>query len=411
MRVKLSKATLANAKPGSKRYLLRDTRTVGLALKVEPSGTRTFLFEYRLPGKPSQRYNIGRYAEPWTLEQARAEAGRLRSVVDRGLDPLTERRREAAEGRTLAEHAERVLAQVEKSGRRPTTVAVYQRLLRKFILPRLGRLRVDQIGVEHAERLHADLRQTPIQANQALVVLGRCLTLAERWGWIPRGTNPARWVERYPRRRRGEKKGVMLKPEQMARLLAALDEEERNGSNPLALGALRLAFWTGWRTKSEVLRLQWSNLDLDRGEARLLDTKGCDEEYRMLPEEAVTVLRSLPRVKGSPWVFPGANPSRPLYSVKWHWDRVRKKAGLVGLEELGNFRLHDLRHNVVSWDVSRGVSLKVAGANVGHRSQQSTEVYAHFLPSHLKSAADARSRAMRQALEEAQGQASQPEEV
>ncbi len=149
---------------------------------MEPSGTRTLLFEYRLPGKPSQRYNIGRYGEPWTVEQARAEAGRLRSLVDRGLDPLGERRRGASEGRSLADLAELVLAHVVKSGRRPKTIYMYQDLLRRFILPRWGRLRADQIGVEHAERLHADLKRTPMQANQVMVVLGRCLTLADRWG-------------------------------------------------------------------------------------------------------------------------------------------------------------------------------------------------------------------------------------
>ena len=331
MRVKLSKATLANAQPGSTRYLLRDTRTVGLALKVEPSGTRTFVFEYRLPGKPSQRYNIGRYGEPWTLEQARAEAGRLRSLIDRSLDPLGERRQEVSQERSLAELAELVLAHVEKIGRRPKTLYLYRRLLRRLIVPRWGRLRVDAIGVEPVERLHAELKRTPSQANQVLAVFSRCFSLAERWGWIPRGSNPVRWVEHYPHRRRGEKKGVMLRPDQMARLLAAFDEEEANGSDPIALGALRLAFWTGWRTKSEILPLQWANLDLEAGQARLLQTKGAEEEYRMLSDEAIAVLRSLPRIEGNPWVFPGRNPSRPRDFVRLLWERVRRKADLVDL--------------------------------------------------------------------------------
>jgi hypothetical protein len=59
----------------------------------------------------------------------------------------------------------------------------------------------------------------------------------------------------------------------------------------------------------------------------------------------------------------------------------------------------DLRHNVVSWDVSRGVALEIAGKNVGHRSRRSTEVYAHFAPDALKRAADARAEAMRVAVE------------
>ena len=181
--------------------------------RSSPPGLAPSFSSTALPAKASQRYNIGRYGEPWTLEQARAEAGRLRSLVDRGLDPLTERRREATGGRSLAELAELVLAHVEKCGRRPATLYGYRRLLRLHILPRLGRLRVEEFGVEHAERLHADLKRTPCQANQAVVVLGRCLTLAERWGWIPRSSNPVRWVDRYPRPRRGEKKGVMLRPE------------------------------------------------------------------------------------------------------------------------------------------------------------------------------------------------------
>jgi integrase len=62
-------------------------------------------------------------------------------------------------------------------------------------------------------------------------------------------------------------------------------------------------------------------------------------------------------------------------------------------------RLHDLRHNVVSWHLSRGVGLEIAGRNVGHRSRRSTEVNAHFAPSALKQAAGARANAMREAME------------
>ncbi len=398
MRVKLSKAHLDNAKPAAQRYLLRDSRTVGLALKVEPSGTRTFVFEYRVKGRPSQRFNIGRYGEPWTLDQARAEAGRLRALVDRGLDPLAQRRVSLCEGRSVGDLAERVLLHTEKLSRRPRTLYIYRRMFQKFILPRLGPMPVEDVTVEHAERLHTQLRATPYQANQMLQVLCRAFTLAERWGWVAPGTSPVRQVEKYREYRRGEKKAVMLDPEQIARLLAVLEEEERGGADPYAVAALRLAFWTGWRTKSEILPLQWANLDLDTGKARLIATKEADEENRMLPDEAVAVLRTLPRLEGCPWVFPGLNPARHRIEVRWLWHRVRAKAGLVNIEELGNFRLHDFRHNAVSWDVSRGVSLKVAGASVGHRSQRSTEVYCHFMPAHLQAAVNARSQAMRAAV-------------
>ena len=90
-----------------------------------------------------------------------------------------------------------------------------------------------------------------------------------------------------------------------------------------------------------------------------------------------------------------------LTTVKRPWQDIGRRARLDSLDGLGALRLHDLRHNVVNWDVLRGVPLEIAGKNVGHRSRQATEIYAHFAPDALKRAADARARAMRVAVEEA----------
>ncbi len=95
---------------------------------------------------------------------------------------------------------------------------------------------------------------------------------AEAWGWRAQATNPAKGVERYSEPRRGALKEVMLTAEQMRRLLKAISEEEEQGANSTACAAIRVAFWTGWRI-GEVLTLEWANLDLERGVARLLDTK------------------------------------------------------------------------------------------------------------------------------------------
>lgn len=400
MRQKLSKAVLDAAQPQSQRYLLLDTRTVGLALKVEPSGKKTFVFEYRLLGRTSQRCTIGRYGEPWTLDMARKEAGRLRGLVDQGIDPLGEQRkarREAAEADTLDDLMRATFEHLEKLGRRASTVKEYRRIYSVYIAKSLGRTKVESITSGDVAKLHARLAHIPYQANRVLAVLSRSFTLAQRWGLLKHGTNPVQFLEHFKETRRGEKKGAMLDPEQIGRLLAVLDEVAKTETDPFGVAALRLAFWTGWRLKSEILRLRWQDIDLETGQARLLATKTEEESHRVLPDEAIAILRCLPRFDGSPWAFPGKDPLRHRTAVRWLWLQVRKRAGLVGLEDLGDYRAHDLRHNAVSWDVSRGVSLKVAGTSVGHKSQQSTEVYAHFLPSHLREAANARSKAMKEA--------------
>ena len=149
-----------------------------------------------------------------------------------------------------------------------------------------------------------------------------------------------------------------------------------------------------------MLSLEWSNLDLETGRARLVRTKTSEEEYRQLPGEAISVLANAPRLDGGRYVFPGDDLRRHLTTVKKPWADIRARAGLEDLDGLGAFRLHDLRHNVVSWDVSRGVALEIAGKNVGHRSRQATEIYAHFAPDALKRAADERAEAMRAAIED-----------
>ena len=240
---------------------------------------------------------------------------------------------------------------------------------------------------------------TPYMANRVLTVLQHAFDQAERWGWRPQRSNPALHIDRYPEERRGSKKEVMLSAKQMADLLDAIDEEEGEGTSAVACAAIRLAFWTGWRI-GEVLSLEWSNLDLETGRARLVRTKTAEEEYRQLPAEAISVLEKAPRLEGGRYVFPGDSLRKHLTTVKKPWADIREHAGLDTLDGLGAFRLHDLRHNVVSWDVSRGVALEIAGKNVGHRSRQATEIYAHFAPDALKRAADERAGAMRAAIED-----------
>ncbi len=156
-------------------------------------------------------------------------------------------------------------------------------------------------------------------ANRVLTVLHHAFDQAERWGWRPQRTNPALHIDRYPEERRGNKKEVMLTPEQMARLLEAIEAEEQTGGNPIACAAIRVVFWTGWRV-GEVLGLQWAHLDLESGAAKLLKTKTAEEEYRQLPAEAVAILERLPRIAGCPWVFPGREPERHLEAVRKPWS-------------------------------------------------------------------------------------------
>ncbi len=81
--------------PDKSQAFLWDTDTPTLALRVTPTGRKTYVFEARLNGS-TIRINIGTLAD-WPIKQARTEAQKLKMLVDGGTDPReVERDRQAA---------------------------------------------------------------------------------------------------------------------------------------------------------------------------------------------------------------------------------------------------------------------------------------------------------------------------
>ena len=74
---------------------LWDTEAPALALRVTPTGRKTYVFESRLNGA-TIRLNIGTAAD-WPIEKARGEAERLKVLVDSGTDPREVERQQQSE--------------------------------------------------------------------------------------------------------------------------------------------------------------------------------------------------------------------------------------------------------------------------------------------------------------------------
>lgn len=72
---------------------------------------------------------------------------------------------------------------------------------------------------------------------------------------------------------------------------------------PAVIAAVRLLAPTGPR-KSEILGLKWEWIDFSAGRANLPDSK-TGEKAVILPPAALSVLASLKRVEGNPFVNPG----------------------------------------------------------------------------------------------------------
>lgn len=93
----INKTTVDAAKPGMRDLFIWDAHNKkevvkGFGLKVTPSGSKVYVFQYRIakPGQadktPMRRYTIGKHGK-LTPEQARKDAKRLAALVERGIDP------------------------------------------------------------------------------------------------------------------------------------------------------------------------------------------------------------------------------------------------------------------------------------------------------------------------------------
>jgi len=74
---------------GKQQSIFWDGKTPGLGLRVTSAGAKSYIFETRLHGK-TLRLTIGDF-RTWTIGKAQAEATRLKSLTDQGIDPRQQR--------------------------------------------------------------------------------------------------------------------------------------------------------------------------------------------------------------------------------------------------------------------------------------------------------------------------------
>jgi integrase len=347
-----------------------DATVPGFGARRQTGVAVSFFLKYRNTDGRQRWHSIGRHGAPWTPEMARAEAKRLLGIVAAGADPAAERSAQK-QAPTVAELAERFLAEHADAKRKPRTAREYRRLSDSVILPALGQKRVADVTRADVARFHHGRRATPTEANRALALLSTMFTFAERLGERPDGSNPCRHVERFPQRRRER----FLSADELARLGNVLMAYR---GSPYHVATIKLLVFTGARL-SEVLGLQWQWIDFDRGEARLPDSKTGAKTIH-LPAPALEVLAALPQIEGEPHVL-GAR--RGTTFIEAPWRRIRTAAGL------DDVRLHDLRHAFASVAASAGLALPIIGKMLGHTQAQTTQRYAHLASDPVKAAAAA----------------------
>ena len=163
-----------------------------------------------------------------------------------------------------------------------------------------------------------------------------------------------------------DERNVRLDADERARLLMACGETGHRWLRPL----VELGFETGAR-RGSLLRLEWDDVDLDRGTALLRGVKNSRNPEKVinhtigLTPRAIEILEELPR--NDKRVFPTTGNA-----LRLAFNRTRERAGVC------HFRFHDTRHERTSSLFEAGWSMVQVMAQTGHKDPKSVKRYASF---------------------------------
>ncbi|MFC2016973.1 tyrosine-type recombinase/integrase [Chloroflexota bacterium] len=290
----------------------------------------------------------------------------------------------------------------------PKTVDSYQHETQKYIIPRLGGIRLNDLRPEHIQKYMAEVlssgrkRSTGGLSSRTVQyhyrILSKALDDAIRIGLM--AINPCKGV-RPPRLVRYDI--PTLGPDELLRLMAAI----RQSNYYIYFHTL---IYTGLR-RSELLALKWKDLDLelacmyvahsllrlDDGAIIIKEPKTASSrrvvdlspslalllrEHRINQETEMAVAGRKVSENGYVFCHMDGTPLIPS-SVTHTFSKVAKKAGFPQL------RLHDLRHIHATLLLKGGQHPKVVQERLGHSSITTTlDIYSHTVPGMQKAAAE-----------------------
>lgn len=316
---------------------------------------------------------LGTFGE-LTVKNARDKARAEKVRVLDGVDPQAEKQREAVAIATVDKLLTRWVDDYAKVHRKRWKED--QGRIDRHVRPRLGPLHLEDLTRDVLASWHRKLGQRArVEANRSMETLRAAWRWARNEGYLPDDLpDPTVGLKKF--REKGRDR--WLRKEEVKRLMEAVAKEQ----DAYIRAAVPLFLLTGLR-KRELLTAQWENVDLDRGEIRLPETKTGVSQVRLLPEPAVRILRELPRMRESSFVFPfPADPSKPRDDIKKPWERIRKRA------KLPDVTLHDLRRTAGSHMAQAGVPLQVIGEVLGHSHPGVTKLYARLASENERAALD-----------------------
>jgi integrase len=286
----------------------------GLHLLVKPTGARSWILRATVGGK---RRDIGLGGFPDVpLADAHRKAREAREAIEKGADPILARaqaksalRATQAAAITFDRAAELFLDAKGDEWRNAKHRAQWAATLNTYALPKIGAMLVADVkSADVLAVLSPIWREKTETASRLRGRIESVISYAVQAGYRPQGLNPARW--------KGNLDMLLPKPSKVARVvhhaalpyadmgdfMAGLKKHSGTGA-----AALRFAILTAARS-GEVRGATWAEIDVEAGVWTIpAERMKADKEHRVpLSPQALELLRELPRLDGTEFVFPAS---------------------------------------------------------------------------------------------------------
>jgi integrase len=357
---------------------------------IRRRGERSWELKFDIGRHPSTgKRQIRYHSFKGTKRQAESELTRLiaQNAGGEGVDPSKQ---------NIAETIERWDRDWLSLNVGPKSLERYRQILRLYVVPHIGALRVQKLRPVHLTELYAKLLRGGGHDGRALApatvgythrVLHRMLGHAATWGVV--ATNVAALVSPP---RPSENEITILTEEQIGVILRYLEGRTLRPIIALLLG-------TGAR-RGEALALRWKDVDLDNGTVRI--QQSVEQTKSGLRIKSPKTKHGRRNVSISPWLIAelkahhlrqqerrlslgiGRARDDSLVFARWdgkmrspHWLSQKFAQAMTFLKI--DCTLHGLRHTHVSQLIAAGLDVLTISRRVGHASPSVTlNVYGHM---------------------------------
>ena len=318
-------------KAGEKRIDYRDDNngSWNLMFRVEPWGSKSWAVRYRV-GSERKLLTLGAYPGV-TLSKARSRSLEIAALVSEGINPEDAEKEARGKSMTFGDLASEYIQLYCKDNQKSWDQT--ERIFNNHILPTLGRVTLLELDRGKVIELLDKLEEKGLtaQVNRVLSQIKAAFSWAvESRDYLT--VNPIATLHAKKRRVPEKSRQRVLSGDEVKALWNVADT-----LTPPSNQLVKVLILTGQR-RDEVRCMRWEELDLKKKQWLIPGSRNKAKRNHLVPlgPEVVKLIKEVPRIKKSEWVF-SVSGDKPYAGMKRLKEILDRDSGLK------SWTIHDLR--------------------------------------------------------------------